>query len=65
MAIKINKFLTSIGNIFVSNRSKTNAGGYRYGDINADRIVTKSFFNYLWINLKSGIVSTLTGSGEK
>lgn len=63
-SFKINKFLTAIGNIFVNDGSKTNAEGFRYGKIQAEREVTKSFFNYLWLNVKSGIVSTLTGSGE-
>ncbi|CAH8282139.1 uncharacterized protein DUF748 [Mariniflexile fucanivorans] len=62
---KINKVLTAIGNIFVSGDSKTNDEGFRFGDIEAERDTTKSFFNYLWINVKSGLVSTLTGNGEK
>lgn len=63
--VEINKVLTYIKNIFIADGSKTDAGGYRYGDINAERDVTKSFFNYLWVNVKSGVVSTLTGSGKK
>lgn len=64
-SFKVNNVLTILGNIFIANGSKTDEKGYRYGDINAERNVTKSFFNYLWINVKSGIVSTLIGSGEK
>lgn len=62
--LKINKVLTAIANIFVVSESKTDTEKYRYGEISADRNNTKSFFNYLWINLKSGIISTLTGSGD-
>ncbi|WP_308992350.1 DUF748 domain-containing protein [Mariniflexile litorale] len=62
---KINKVLTTIGNIFINDGSNTDAEGFRFGNIKAEREVTKSFFNYLWINVKSGLVSTLTGDGEK
>ncbi|WP_445731402.1 hypothetical protein [Mariniflexile sp.] len=64
-SFKINKVLTAIGNIFIADGSKTDADGYRFGSIKAERNVTKSFFNYLWINVKSGVVSTLTGNGKK
>lgn len=63
--LDVNKLLTAIGNIFVSNSSKSDEKGYRYGKIEAERDPTKSFFNYLWINVRNGIVSTLTGDGEK
>lgn len=63
---KINKFLTAIGNLFIKDGDKnTNAEGFRYGTIEAERDPTKSFFNYLWINVKSGVISTLTGDGKK
>ena len=63
---KINKFLTAIGNIFIKDGDKnTNVQGFRYGTIEAERDSTKSFFNYLWINVKSGVISTLTGDGKK
>ena len=62
---KVNKLLTAIGNLFVKGDSKSNPTDFRYGNIEADRDATKSFFNYLWINLKSGMISTLTSDGEK
>lgn len=62
---KINKLLTAVGNIFVRSNSKTDPKNFRFGDIEAERDATKSFFNYLWINVKSGVVSTLTGNGKK
>jgi len=61
----VNKLLTFIGNIFTNDGSNTDKNGYRYGAINAERDVTKSFFNYLWLNVKDGMVNTLTGNGEK
>ncbi|APQ18156.1 AsmA family protein [Maribacter hydrothermalis] len=61
----INKFLTTIGNIFIKKDSKTDEQGYRYGKIEVERDVTKSFFNYLWLNVRSGIGNTLTGNGKK
>lgn len=62
---KINKFLTAVGNIFVRSHSKADPKDFRFGDIEAERDVTKSFFNYLWMNVKSGVVSTLTGNGKE
>lgn len=63
---KIKKVLTFIGNLFVSDGSKADAQGYRYGDIeDVARDNTKSFFNYLWISLQDGVVSVLSGNGKK
>ena len=61
----VNKFLTTIGNLFVNDGSKTDEDGYRHGTINVNRNQTKSFFNYLWLNVQDGLISTLTGNGEK
>ncbi|MGB6153436.1 MAG: hypothetical protein WBG48_15760 [Pricia sp.] len=61
----INKLLTFIGNIFVDDGSKADPDGYRYGRIEAEREPTKSFFSYLWHNVRNGTLSTLTGNGEK
>ncbi|SDE85499.1 hypothetical protein SAMN05421636_10860 [Pricia antarctica] len=62
---EINKFLTVVGNLFVNSGSNTNAEGFRYGSIDAERDPTKSFFNYLWLNVRDGTISVLTGDGEK
>ncbi|MCG9791183.1 DUF748 domain-containing protein [Flavobacterium algicola] len=63
---KVNKLLTAIGNVFIKKDSEDeNVKDFRFGEIEAERDPTKSFFNYLWINVKSGVVSTLTGDGEK
>ncbi|WP_372752537.1 hypothetical protein [Mariniflexile sp.] len=64
-SFKINKVLTTIGNLFISDGSKTDPEGFRHGAIEAERDATKSFFNYLWINIKNGVISTLTGNGNQ
>ncbi|WP_343487334.1 hypothetical protein [Allomuricauda sp. d1] len=61
----INKVFTAVVNIFANDGSKTDAQGYRYGQIEVERDPTKSFFNYLWRNVKDGLVDTVTGDGEK
>lgn len=63
--LKVNKVLTAIGNLFINDGSKSDEDGFRYGNIAAERDVNKSFFNYLWLNVRNGIVSTLTGDGKK
>ena len=61
----VNKFLTAIGNLFTNDGSKTDDDGYRYGTIKAERDPSKSFFNYLWLNVQDGMLSTMTGNGKK
>ncbi len=62
---RVDKILTAIGNLFVNNGKKNNDAGFRFGEIKAERNIDKSFFNYLWLGIKSGIGSTLTGDGKK
>lgn len=61
----INKTLSTLVNIITNDGSKTDENGYRYGEIAVERDPTKSFFNYLWLNTKNGLKTTLTGNGEK
>ncbi|SIQ01301.1 protein of unknown function [Maribacter ulvicola] len=61
----VKKVLSFIGNLLVSDGSKADEYGYRYGDISAERVKNKSFFNYLWISIKDGLLSVLTGNGKK
>lgn len=61
----VNKLLTFVGNMLTNDGSKTDASGYRYGEIYAERETTKSFFNYLWLNVMDGMLDTLTGDGKK
>ncbi|MDB4293235.1 hypothetical protein N9954_07470, partial [Maribacter sp.] len=63
--LKVNKVLTAIGNIFINDGSKTDANGYRYGNMEVERETNKSFYNYLWLNVRDGMVNTLTGNGKK
>lgn len=61
----VNKLLTVVGNIFVNDGSKTDIDGFRYGHMQVERETNKSFYNYLWMNVRDGMVSTLTGNGKK
>jgi hypothetical protein len=61
----VNKLLTVIGDIVVKENKDNSDPGFRYGKIKAERDPTKSFFNYLWLNIRSGIKSSVTGDGEK
>jgi len=61
----INKFLSHIGNLFINDGSQTDVEGFRHGKIDVERAADKSFFNYLWLNLQDGMVSTLTCNGKK
>src|SRR5690606_1133077 len=61
-----NKLLSGLINIFVSKDSSDKQNEFRYGqakDIERDK--TKSVFNYLWLNVKAGLLSAVTGSGKK
>lgn len=61
----VNEISTAVGNIFTNDGSNADKNGYRYGSIQTERDDTKSFFNYVWKNVSDGLVSTLTGNGEK
>lgn len=61
----INKVLTFLGKIFVGDKENSREEGFRYGAIEAERDPAKSFFNYLWLNVRSGLKNTITGKGEK
>ncbi|MER3373974.1 MAG: DUF748 domain-containing protein [Allomuricauda sp.] len=61
----VNKLLTAVVNIFAKKNSDTDPEGYRYGYFEVERNTDKSFFNYLWINLKAGLLDTVTGDGKK
>ncbi|MEB8346152.1 hypothetical protein OO010_08840 [Flavobacteriaceae bacterium KMM 6898] len=62
---RVDKILTTIGNLFINDGKDKSDAGFRFGQIKAERNSDKSFFNYLWLGIKSGIVSTLTGDGKK
>lgn len=61
-----NKFLSTIVNIFVSKDSEADKTNFRYGQSDhIERDVTKSVFNYVWLNIKQGLLSAMTGDGKK
>tara|TARA_R110002049_G_scaffold223616_1_gene395278 strand:- start:2507 stop:4078 length:1572 start_codon:yes stop_codon:yes gene_type:complete len=61
-----NKLLSSLINLFVSKSSQDKTDNFRYGSADdVERDKTKSVFNFIWLNTKSGLLSAMTGSGEK
>jgi len=61
-----NKFLSTIANLFVSKDSENDTDAYRYGhENNIERNVTKSVFNFVWLNVREGLLSAMTGDGKK
>ena len=61
-----NKFLSSVINLVLSKSSQDKHDDFRYGSANdIERDKTKSIFNFIWLNAKSGLLSAMTGSGEK
>lgn len=61
----VNKLLTKLGNLLIKKDSKQNPNNFRYGEIEVERNPSKSFFNYLWINVENGLLDALTGKGVK
>lgn len=61
----VNKLWTFIGKIFINDGSNADASGFRYGSIEVERDPTKSFFNYLWLNVQDGTANTLIGKSRK
>lgn len=61
----VKKLVSFIGNLFVSDGSRADENGYRYGTISTERPKNKSFFNYLWVNLEDGLLDVLTSNGKK
>ncbi|WP_100613044.1 hypothetical protein [Confluentibacter lentus] len=61
-----NKLLSGLINLFVSKDSQNKSNTFRYGhgkDIERDK--TKSVFNYLWLNIKAGLLNAMTGDGKE
>lgn len=61
----VDKVLTLIVNLITNDGSKTDEKGYRHGRIAVERDRSKSFFNYLWLNLRDGLKNTVVGNGKK
>lgn len=61
-----NKFLSTVVNLFIKKDSNNEEDNYREGSKSGiERDKTKSIFNFLWLNSKSGLLSALTGNGKK
>lgn len=61
-----NSVLSAIANLFIAKGSDKTSDGYREGSKEGiDRDHTKSIFNFLWISVKAGLASILTGDGKK
>ncbi len=57
-SLKVNKFLSAVGNLLLKEKEDTTA--YHYGKIDTERDQTKSFFNFLWISLRDGLKDIIT-----
>ncbi len=60
-----NKLLTALASLLVKQNKNQDSASFRYGHIKTARDHTKSFFNYLWLIVRSGIRDALTGDGKK
>lgn len=57
--------LSAIANLFIAKSSDKASDGFREGNKEGiERNYTKSIFNFLWISIKSGLTSVLTGDGK-
>ena len=61
----VNRFLTALVNLFAKDGNKADADGFRHGHFTVERKRDRSFFNYLWLNIKEGLVASMTGNGNK
>jgi hypothetical protein len=62
---KINKFLSSIANLFIKKDSETSEDDFREAYAEVERDKTKSVFNFLWLNVKAGLLEAMTGGSKK
>src|SRR5690606_31464587 len=61
----VNKLLTAVVSLFTNDGKQTENDGFRYGHYVVQRNTEKSFFNYLWLNVKEGLKETVAGNGKK
>src|SRR5690606_19665733 len=62
---KINKFLSSVANLFIKKNSETTSDDFRESFSEVERDKTKSVFNFLWLNVKAGLLEAMTGGSKK
>jgi len=61
----VNKLKSSVANLFTKKGlRKADEDGFRYGHFKVDRDRTRFVFNYIWLNIKAGMVHTIIGSGK-
>lgn len=61
-----NKFLSGLVNLFIAEDSRDDDDRFRQSDTKTvERDKTKSIFNFVWQNAKSGLVSAMAGDGKK
>lgn len=60
------KLLSAIANLFIKKDSNQSSDGFREAfKEGVARDYTKSVFNFLWLSLRSGLISVMTGDGKK
>ncbi len=58
-----NKLLSRVINIFVSKDSKGASENFRHGSSSeVKRAMNKSIFNFLWLNIRAGLLNAMTGN---
>jgi hypothetical protein len=55
--------LSALANLFIKKNSNDDGKLFRQGEGTVTRVQSKSFFNYLWLNVEKGMKSCLTGPG--
>lgn len=61
---KENWLLSTVANLFVSKTSKEEPDHFRAAEADIERDKTKSIFNFIWLNVKQGLLKSITGDGE-
>jgi len=63
---EVNKFLSNIVNIFVSKDSANASKDFKHGSKSqVERTRNKSVFNYLWLNIKVGLLNAMKADGKE
>lgn len=61
-----NRLLSAVANLFIKKSSEKESDNFREGSkFEIERDKTKSVFNFVWMNVSAGLLSALTGDGEK
>jgi hypothetical protein len=60
-----NKLLSAVANIFIAKNSQNKNDSFREASVTVTPDKTKSFFNYIWLNVKQGLIESLTGRNKQ